>query len=311
MSAYHRGEAPQLCPRCKAVLLPGQATCYRCGMPIALRQPGYAPQSSQPPHLSRKKQEQSDQRKRAARLYFFGACFVILLFAFLLLHSAGLSLSTFFPKGAATSTPLPYPVPQGPPLFSDSFASDIHGWNLQSSPGNYTVVLGNGGLSLGIEQHKLLWELVPGQRSFGDFILAVNAVLSQGDQNDGYGVYIRGASNQASDLATYYRFELYGDGSYAIFKGMVDASGHLISVKIVNYTLSAAIQKQGRLNHIMIVARGPVLTLVVNGQLLSTFTDQSYTDGSVALFISNLPQAGPAAEVQFSQFAIYRVQKAD
>jgi hypothetical protein len=307
MPVSYRSEVPQLCPRCRSILAPGEATCYRCGLQLAPEQSWRSPQFSQSPQLPRKRQERSDQRHQAARLYFIGACLIVALFVFLMLHSAGISLSTFLPKAAAIPTRVPYPLPEGPPLFSDSFASDAYGWNLQSSPGNYTVTLGNGALTLGIEQHKLLWELLPGQRSFGNFILTVNAVLTQGDQNDGYGVYIRGASNQESDLATYYRFELYGDGSYAIFKGMPDASGNLISTKIVNYTLSSAIQKQGKLNRLMIIARGAVMSLVVNGQLVKTFSDQSYASGTVALFISNLPQAKLGAQVQFSQFAIYPV----
>jgi len=132
-------------------------------------------------------------------------------------------------------------------------------------------------------------------------------VLSQGGQNNGYGVYIRGASNQESDLATNYRFELYGDGSYAIFKGTIDAGGKSTTTKIVDYTLSSAIQKQGKVNHIMIIAKGAALSLIVNGQLLKTISDHSYANGSVALFVSNLPQAQPGAQARFSQFAIYPV----
>jgi len=249
--------------------------------------------------------DQSRIHYQATLIYFFSVLLVIVLFAYLLLHSAGISLSTLLPHRAATPSTVAYPVPKGPALFSDNFLSDAYGWNLQGSPGNYAVTLGNGALTLEIDQHNLLWELLPGERVYSNFILTVNAVLSRGDQNDGYGVYIRGTANQASDLATYYRFELYGDGSYAIFKGTLDTSGHSTSTKIVDYTLSPAIQKQGKLNHIMVIAEGTTLSLIVNGQLLKTISDRSYASGSVALFVSNLPQAKPGAQVQFSQFAIY------
>jgi hypothetical protein len=98
---------------------------------------------------------------------------------------------------------------------------------------------------------------------------------------------------------------LYGDGSYAIFKGTIDASGRSGDTKMVDYTLSSAIQKQGKLNQIMIIAKGAALSFIVNGQLVTTITDSSYTSGSIALFVSNLPQAKPGATVQFSRFAIY------
>lgn len=156
-----------------------------------------------------------------------------------------------------------------------------------------------------IDSNQLLWELLPGARSYSNFTLVINAVLKKGDQNNGYGVYIRGTANAQSDMATYYRFELYGDGSYAIFKGVTDASGASTDTKMVDYTLNAAIKKEGGTNQIMIIAKGPTLTFVVNGQLLKTMTDTSYASGSVALFISNLPEAKPGIQVQFSGLAIY------
>ncbi len=55
----------------------------------------------------------------------------------------------------------------------------------------------------------------------------------------------------------------------------------------------------------MILAKGASLSFIVNGQLLKTFTDTSYTSGSIALFASNLPEAKPGIQVQFSLLAIY------
>jgi hypothetical protein len=100
---------------------------------------------------------------------------------------------------------------------------------------------------------------------------------------------------------------LYGDGSYAIFKGITDASGKSTDTKIVDYTLSSAIQKQGKVNHIIIMAKGAGLSFIVNDQMLQAISDPSYTSGSVALFVSNLSQAKPGATAQFSNLAIYPV----
>lgn len=305
MSAFNQGESPQICPRCKAILPPGEATCYSCGFQIAHVQPNSTTQPAESRLAPVTGKDRSRIHNQAAFIYFISVLLVIVLFGYLLFHSAGISLSTFFSHGTATPSKVAYPVPKGPALFSDGFLSDAYGWNLQGSPGNYAVTLGNGALTLEINQHNLLWEPLPGERAYSNFILTVNAVLSRGDQNDGYGVYIRGAANQASDLATYYRFELYGDGSYAIFKGTIDTTGHSTSTKIVNYTLSSAIQKQGKLNRIMIIAEGAAMSFIVNDQLLKVISDRSYASGSVALFVSNLPQAKPGAQVQFSQFAIY------
>ncbi len=307
MSASKQRAYLRLCPRCKAPLSPGEVTCYSCGFRLAPMQPNSTIQPARSPLSYRTGKDQSRLQNRSALIYFISISLGIVLFTFIALHAAGISLSTLFAKTATPTPGVTYPLPKGPPLFSDNFLNDTYGWNLQSSPGNYAVTLDNGSLSLQMNKNKLLWELLPGERSYRNFTLAVNAMLSQGDQNNGYGIYIRGASNAESDLATYYRFELYGDGSYAIFKGITDASGKSADTKIVDYTLSSAIQKQGKVNHIIIMAKGAALSFIVNDQMLQTISDPSYTSGSVALFVSNLSQAKPGATAQFSNLAIYAV----
>jgi Domain of Unknown Function (DUF1080) len=275
---------------------------------IQVPTPAKAPASvSSGAPLAKKDKTEKDpsaSQKRATFLYLATVVFVIVVVAFAGLHSAGISLTALTPHGATTPA-VAYPLPKVVPLFADSFLNDVSGWNLQSSPGNYAVNVGNGTLTMAVDKNKLLWEPLPGTIAYGDFTLTINAVLSKGDQNNGYGLYIRGAAGQGSDLYTYYRFELYGDGSYAIFKGTVDQNGNSITTKIVTYTLSSAIQKQGKANHIMILANGAAMSFIVNGQLLKTFTDTSYAVGSIALFASNLPEAKPGIQVQFSQLALY------
>src|SRR6266571_5019096 len=208
----------------------------------------------------------------------------------------------------SSATPTIVVTPTAIPLFSDSFdTTNKMGWDLTSNPGKFSVKVGGGTLVLEDDQNKLLWEVVPGQ-SFTDFRLDVNAKLTRGDPNNGYGVLIR-ASNQGTDLGTYYRFELYGDGTYAIFKGYLDPSGNTQSTKVQGYTTHAAIAKVGQINHITILAKGSAMTMMVNGQKVSTYTDATYKSGLVALFVSNLPKIPPGAQATFSHLAIFPVPK--
>lgn len=195
--------------------------------------------------------------------------------------------------------------PKGPVLFADTFTDNRSGWSLQSYSGKLSASIAAGSLVLESDNNELLWEMLPGNKTFSDFMLTCDTVLSKGDQNNGYGIYIRGSSMQNTDFATYYRFELYGDGSYAIFKGTISANGTTSSTMLVNYTLHPAIQKQGGLNHMMIMAKGSALSLTVNGQLLKTVTDNNYSSGSIALFVSNLKNAKPGAQAKFSNLRIY------
>ncbi len=203
-------------------------------------------------------------------------------------------------------TPTVMTTPSIKPLFSDSFANNNTGWDLTSIPGKFSVKVGGGSMVLEDDDNKLLWEILPG-KNLTDFRLDVDAKLSKGDPNNGYGVYIRGASSQDSDLGTYYRFELYGDGTYAIFKGLLNASGQTQSNLVQTYTQNAAIAKAGTTNHITVVAKGPTLTLMVNSQTVSTYTDDNYKSGSIALFVSNLPKLNPGAQVTFANLAIFPV----
>jgi hypothetical protein len=209
----------------------------------------------------------------------------------------------------STQSATPTATPKGPPLFSDSFQNNNKGWDLTSKTGEFSVAVGSGSLTLEDDNNKLLWELLPGGKTYDNFLLNVDAVLSKGTQDNGYGIYMRGASNQTVDIATYYRFEIYGDGTFAIFKGTLDASGTSQSSSLVSNTVSSAILKQGQVNHISILASRSTMSLIVNGQLLKTITDNSYTSGSIALFVSNLAHVPAGAQAKFSNLVIYPPQK--
>ena len=305
MSTFDQAPDAVYCPRCKMALPPESNYCLFCGLLIAQVQPGTSTQLLEPSFETNTNQDRSLRRHRSVLIYATSMLLLVVLCALFVLHFTGISPLSLFSHRAPRPKDIVYALPKGTPLFADNFSSDAYGWNLQSSPGNYTVTVGNSVLGLKIEKHNLLWELLPGERTFSNFTLTVRAVLTQGDQNNGYGAYIRGTSDQKTDLATYYRFELYGDGSYAIFKGTSASGGNSIATKMVGYTLNPAIKKRGQINQIMIIAKGPSLSFVVNDQLLKTITDTSFSSGSIALFVSNLLQAQPSAQVQFSQFAIY------
>lgn len=305
MSALYQDLPPKVCPSCKVILprVLRQVSCYNCGYQFTNLQKNDTSEGTQFHPVSRTGKNRSGARKGATFAYLISIILVVFIVA------AGIRIEiSLRTSGVAPAHKLAYPIPKSTPLFADSFVNDAFGWNLQSVPGDYAVAVGNGALTLEDDNHTLLWDLLPGERTYGDFTLTVNAVLSEGDQNNGYGVYIRGASNKDTDLAVYYRFELYGDASYAIFKGTLDRSGKSTSTKIVDYTLNSAIQQKGKMNHLMIIAKGPTMSLIVNDQLIKTFSDPSYSTGSIALFVSNLPEAKAGAQAQFSQFAMYPVQ---
>lgn len=247
---------------------------------------------------------QSPQKKRGPGIGFIVGTILLLI----ILVGGAFAGYTFYKSRNQNSTVIATPTsvltPAVTPLFSDSFSNNKTGWDLTSTPGKFSVKVGSGSMILEDDDNKLLWEILPG-KNFTDFRLDVDATLSKGDPNNGYGVYIRGASSRDSDLGTYYRFELYGDGTYAIFKGSLDTTGNTQSNMVQSYTQHNAIAKAGNVNHMTIVAKGSSMVLMVNGQTVFTYTDDNYKSGSVALFVSNLPKLTPGAQATFAHLAIF------
>ncbi len=207
-------------------------------------------------------------------------------------------------NNATTTVPTRITTPSVKPLFSDAFNNNQNNWDLSSMPGKFSVKIGGGSMVLEDDEHRLFMEVVPGN-SLVDFRLDVDASLSKGDPSNGYGVFIRGALGPDGNLNTYYRFELYGDGTYAIFKGSLDANGNTLSNKVHDYTANPAILKGGQVNHITIIAKGSSMTFMVNQQALYTYVDNNYKSGAVALFVSNLPTLAAGAQATFSHLAIF------
>ena len=253
-------------------------------------------------------QEEADSGRQPKTGLIIGIIALIVVVLAASLGGGFLYLRSRTPVVQVTPTATPLPAPAGKPLFSDTFANNNNGWDLTSKAGQFSVKVGNGSMTLEDDNNRLLWELIPNNQNFSDFFLTVDANLTKGSQANGYGIYIRGTSDQNLDIATYYRFEVYGDGSYAIFKGKVDASGVSNSQQLVNYTPTTIINKAGKVNHIAISAKGSTMAFYVNGQKLKTIIDDTYASGSVALFVSNLLQSPAGAAATFSNLMIYPPQ---
>lgn len=262
----------------------------------------------------------SEQQKRPPWGMIIGAVVLVLVVII-----AGVGGSLIFSHGSNTdankstatvNTLKPLSTPTGKPLFADTFANNNNGWHLEKdAKGAFAASLSNGALTLNDNDNKLFSETLPDSKSYGDFQLFVNATLSKGDPNPqsgggGYGVVIRAATAQNGSLATFYRLELYGDGTYTIFRGQSDAAGTTVleAKTLVPNAANPAIQPMGKTNQIVVKAKGSTMTFIVNGQAIKTISDASYLSGSIAFFVSNLPNTKPGAEAQFTNLAIFPPQ---
>lgn len=195
------------------------------------------------------------------------------------------------------------------PLFSDNFQNNNANWNTTPPTGAKVTLANDGKLVLESDNHSLFSEPLPGGKTFGDLRVDVDTGLASGDPNNGYGVYIRASSNQDGILSLYYRFEIYGDGSFVIYKGSVDNNGALQANSLKNSLQpSNAIARVGKLNHLTIIAQGQTLSFAVNGTTLTSFTDPAYKSGTVALFVSQVKSATTNAQAIFEHLAVFPAQ---
>ena len=173
MSSFDRTPIVVYCPRCKLALPPESTYCYYCGLLIAQVLPGTSTQLLEPSFEPNTHTDRSLRRHRSVVIYGTSMLLLVGVCALFVLHFTGISPLSLFSYRAPRPKDIVYAVPKGTPLFADSFSSDAYGWNLQSSQGKYTVTLGNGVLGLKVEKHNVLWELVPGERTFSNFTLTV------------------------------------------------------------------------------------------------------------------------------------------
>ena len=189
------------------------------------------------------------------------------------------------------------PTPQA--LFSDNFANNNNGWATGSATG-LSRSISNNALVMTENNHKILVESLPTTTVFDDFMVTVNFTLTQSDQNDGAGVYVRGDSNLDHD----YRIEVFGDNTYFIGKEYLDSNKTGKVTSIVAPTKADALHPVGQENKMTVVMKGPTLVLLLNDTVVKTITDSDYTRGQIALFAEN-GTTSSGVKASFSTVAVY------
>ncbi len=240
-----------------------------------------------------------------------GVVIVIVVLLVALIGGGAFAGYKIFLSRTATTTTTNGPAivtPSVTPLFHETFQNNNAKWDL-TAPTGAKVTLAGGKMILESDNNKLYQEPFPGGKTYGDFRLDLDAGLTGGDAKNGYGVYVRGASAQNDPLGLFYRFEVYGDGYFYIYKGSLDANGNLQVQSIAqSQQPSNAVNLKGKMNHLTIIAQGPKLTWLINGTQVASLTDNSYKSGTMALFVSNVANVQPGAVAAFQNLAIFPAQ---
>ncbi|WP_069804477.1 family 16 glycoside hydrolase [Thermogemmatispora onikobensis] len=206
---------------------------------------------------------------------------------------------------AASPSPSPSPDvlvqarPAAAPLFSDNFADNSKGWDTTGGPG-FSKTIANHALTMTDRNHRILVAPLPIRQTFSDFQITVDMTLESGDGNDSMGIYMRGDDQLAND----YRVDIFGDATYAISKEVTGLDGNT-QVRILSGIAShRAIKPLGQQNEVTVIIKGNQIVLGVNGHLIASVTDSSYSNGMIALFVSN-GTSSPAATAAITSVAVY------
>lgn len=134
-----------------------------------------------------------------------------------------------------------------------------------------------------------------GDRTFGDFVLEVDAWQRSGSPESSYGVLFR---TQAD--GQFYRFDITGNGLYMIERRTADGQWARL---IPDWAPTAAInQGLNVANRLKIIASGSELTFYVNEILLTQVSDPTLSDGGIALDAGSF--SGDTLQVSFDNLSI-------
>jgi uncharacterized repeat protein (TIGR02543 family) len=177
-------------------------------------------------------------------------------------------------------------------LFSDDFSDESSGW-VTYDDYDGRVIYHDGCLYVKDYTNPSGSMYGESQRYFTDFILEVETWLVDGTDDNWHGVGCR-----LEDEDNYYAFGISADGYYEISKWT-----NTNRTAFVGPTFSSYInQGQGAINRIHIECIGSSLSLSVNGHVLKSFTDDTFTGGDISLAANSL--SGTFTEVAFDNIVV-------
>jgi hypothetical protein len=180
-------------------------------------------------------------------------------------------------------------------LFQDDFANTDSGWNrVRDETGNITDYESGGYRILNNESISHVWAN-PGLK-FNDVHVEVDAAKTGGPDDNYFGVICR-----YKDGSNFYILAISSDGYYGIVKVM---NGGLSLLGSDQMQPSEAILQGNAANHLSAECKGKKLSLSVNGVMLSSVEDSTFTSGDVGLEVTTRQAAG--VDVLFTQFSVTR-----
>jgi hypothetical protein len=203
---------------------------------------------------------------------------------------------------AATRTPRPPTATRARGvLFADDFSDpDFGNWDLRSS-GDYVIEIAGGVLLMEMERPEWSAWTTTGETA-GDFVVEVDATWRGGPEENEFGLILRLDSGRSGDA--FYTFGVSSTGEYSVWLFANDAWSALI-----DWRASAAIRtERGELNHLLVVADGPLLRFYINDQPVDELDEGTLSEGQYGLYLATTDEAG--VRVTFDNFVVSALEVA-
>jgi hypothetical protein len=183
-------------------------------------------------------------------------------------------------------------------LFQDDFSNPSSGWDDIAVSGDYNTYYFEGAYHFLISSDNFSAWANPYLDFPGDVKVEVDASKISGSQYDEFGLICRYTEN-SDGTYNYYYFAIAIDGLGVIYK--VDHNEDSI-VSGPPQDMSDVVYSGEQINHIRADCIGDTLTLYVNGQILNSATDSTFSGGDVGLRADS--ESG-GTEIIFDNFIVY------
>ncbi|MHB9034800.1 MAG: hypothetical protein ACYC6L_17355 [Anaerolineae bacterium] len=206
---------------------------------------------------------------------------------------------TAAPGTKATARPTPAPVsaksdylPAGSQILADDFSDPASGFP-QDQTDEYAMAYQDGAYNLSINAASLIaWGAA--NLDISDFVVEVKAEKISGSDDGDFGLIYR-----FQDDSNFYVFKVVDKGSYSV-SALIDNEWY----EVLPWTESDYIN-HGGVNTIAVVAYGDEFSFFINGTLVDSVVDKTFTSGDIALFGSTYNEGG--LEVKYSDLKVWEV----
>lgn len=196
-----------------------------------------------------------------------------------------------FPLLSACDSTISTPPPAGTINFQDDFSKDTGFWQTFSET-TTSAKISDGVLNMNATAPFMVGISVAAL-NMNDFDFTVTSTQVSSGTANGYGMIFRYV-----DAQNFYRFDIAGDGKWAMSRRLRDQWIQISELKV-----SPAIKLGNNVsNTLRLVARGDKFEFYANGVLLDTFTDKTLPLGRLGLFVSTFDD--PKAEVKFDNVKV-------